>query len=58
MYKRQALNRGVIGDEAYELELDELDRRILVWEQFEEQIGGANEPAANPPAPRPDKDYA
>ena len=54
----EALNRGVIGDEAYELELDELDRRILVWEQFEEQIGGASEPAANPSAPPSDKDYA
>ena len=54
----EALNRGVIGDEAYELELVELDRRILVWEQFEEQIGGASEPAANPPAPQSDRDYA
>ncbi len=54
----EALNRGVIGDEAYELELDELDRRILVWEQFEEQIGGASEPAANASAPPSDKDYA
>ena len=54
----EALNRGVIGDEAYDLELDELDRRILVWEQFEEQIGGASEPAANPSAPPSDRDYA
>ena len=54
----EALNRGVIGDEAYDLELDELDRRILVWEQFEEQIGGASEPAANASAPPSDKDYA
>lgn len=54
----EALNRGVISDEAYDLELVELDKRILVWEQFEEQIGGASEPAANPSAPQPDRDYA
>lgn len=36
----EALHRGIISDEAYNAELEELDRRILVWEQFEERANG------------------
>jgi CPA1 family monovalent cation:H+ antiporter len=33
----EGLQRGVIGEEVYQQELEQLDRQILVWERFEEQ---------------------
>lgn len=33
----EGLQRGVIGEEVYQHELEQLDRQILVWERFEEQ---------------------
>lgn len=46
----EALHRGVISDDVYNSELQELDRRILVWEQFEERTrdGEAVSPPGEP----------
>jgi CPA1 family monovalent cation:H+ antiporter len=42
----EALHRGVITEEVYRSELDDLDRRILVWERFDEIARQAAPPAA------------
>jgi CPA1 family monovalent cation:H+ antiporter len=49
----EGLQRGVIGEEVYQRELEQLDRQILVWERFEEQAdrpqrNDAASPAASP----------
>jgi CPA1 family monovalent cation:H+ antiporter len=55
----EALHRGLITDEVYDQELDELDRRILVWEQFEEKMAAAGEATlARSTADEFDKDIA
>lgn len=44
----EALHRGMISEDVYQSELEDLDRRILIWEQFEEITGHA-EPGDAPP---------
>jgi CPA1 family monovalent cation:H+ antiporter len=41
----EALHRGFITEEVYRSELDDLDRRILVWERFDETTGRMVAPA-------------
>jgi hypothetical protein len=41
----EALHRGFITEEVYRSELDDLDRRILVWERFDETTGRMGAPA-------------
>lgn len=54
----EALHRGLITDEVYKLELEELDRRIFVWERFEE-MSGASPPDGSPSTGfEPEKDIA
>ncbi len=39
----EALHRGLISDDVYDAELAELDRRILVWEHFQERLTATQE---------------
>jgi CPA1 family monovalent cation:H+ antiporter len=38
----ESLQRGIISEGVYDAELADLDRRILVWERFQERLGGEN----------------
>lgn len=42
----EALHRGFITEDVYRAELDDLDRRILVWERFDETAGRLAAPAS------------
>jgi CPA1 family monovalent cation:H+ antiporter len=42
----EALHRGFITEDVYRTELDDLDRRILVWERFDETTGRLAAPAS------------
>ncbi len=41
----EALHRGFITEDVYRSELDDLDRRILVWDRFDETTGRLAPPA-------------